>query len=88
MLAEPLYLAKYIERMGTGTGDMIRRCKAARLPEIEFRMTDGFTLIIPRPFTAIKKAPIEMSGKIIGLMQEEPEITIPEIAKRLKRTPR
>ncbi|MFA5205079.1 MAG: hypothetical protein WC708_11820 [Lentisphaeria bacterium] len=55
-------------------------------------MTDGFTLIIPRPFTAIKKAPIEMSGKmsgkIIGLMQEEPEITIPEIAKRLKRTPR
>ena len=27
LLAEPLYLAKYIERMGTGTGDMIRRCQ-------------------------------------------------------------
>ena len=31
LLAEPLYLAKYIERMGTGTGDMIRRCVEARL---------------------------------------------------------
>ena len=28
-LAEPLYLTKYIERMGTGTGDMIERCRKA-----------------------------------------------------------
>jgi predicted HTH transcriptional regulator len=32
-LAEPLYLTKYIERMGTGTGDMIRRCREVGLPE-------------------------------------------------------
>jgi len=29
MLAEPMYLAGYIERMGTGTGDIIRWCKEA-----------------------------------------------------------
>ncbi|MGE3802609.1 MAG: DUF4062 domain-containing protein, partial [Candidatus Kapaibacterium sp.] len=28
LLAEPLYLTKYIERMGTGTRDMIRKCVA------------------------------------------------------------
>ena len=31
LLAEPMYLTKYIERMGTGIRDMIRRCKAAGL---------------------------------------------------------
>ena len=31
-LAEPLYLTKYIERMGTGTGDMICRCREVGLP--------------------------------------------------------
>jgi len=28
LLADPLYLTKYIERIGTGTGDMIRPLKA------------------------------------------------------------
>lgn len=49
LLAEPLYLTKYIERMGTGTGDMIRRCRDAGLPEPEFREDGGcFVLTIRR----------------------------------------
>ena len=48
LLAEPLYLAEYIERMGTGTLDMIRRCAAAGLPEPEFAVTDGFVTTIRR----------------------------------------
>jgi ATP-dependent DNA helicase RecG len=36
LLAEPLYLTRYIERMGTGTRDMIRRCREAGLPEPVF----------------------------------------------------
>ena len=46
LLAEPLYLTKYIERMGTGTRDMIRKCVAAGLPEPEFTLTDGFVTTI------------------------------------------
>jgi predicted HTH transcriptional regulator len=49
LLAEPLYLTKYIERMGTGTRDMIQRCKAAGLSEPLFNLADGFSLIIHRP---------------------------------------
>ncbi len=49
LLAEPLYLTKYIERMGTGIRDMIRRCRKAGLPEPEFKLTDGFIAIIRRP---------------------------------------
>ena len=49
LLAEPLYLAEYIERMGTGTLDMIRRCAEAGLPEPEFAVADGFVATIQRP---------------------------------------
>jgi len=45
LLAEPMYLTRYIERMGTGTGDMIWRCLEAGLPEPEFAVTDGFQTI-------------------------------------------
>jgi len=48
LLAEPLYLTKYIERMGTGTGDMIARCRNAGLAEPEFSLTDGFVTTLRR----------------------------------------
>lgn len=48
LLAEPLYLTRYIERMGTGTGDMIRRCREAGLQEPEFSVSDGFVILVRR----------------------------------------
>jgi predicted HTH transcriptional regulator len=55
LLAEPMYLTKYIERMGTGIRDMIRRCKNAGLPEPEIRMDAGsFVLTIRRKGSATK----------------------------------
>ena len=49
LLAESLYLTEYIERMGTGTLDMIRRCVEAGLAEPEFAVTDGFVTTVWRP---------------------------------------
>ena len=48
LLAESMYLAEYIERMGTGTLDMIRRCVEAGLPEPEFAVEDGFVTTVWR----------------------------------------
>ena len=48
LLAESLYLAKYIEGMGTGTLDMIRRCIEAGLPEPEFSDTGEFVTTVWR----------------------------------------
>ena len=48
LLGEALYLTEYIERMGTGTLDMIRRCVEAGLPEPEFAVTGGFVTTIRR----------------------------------------
>ncbi len=49
LLAEPLYLAKYIERMGTGTRDMIRLRRAAGLREPQYAIRDGFVQTLWRP---------------------------------------
>ena len=49
LLAEPMYLAGYIERMGTGTGDIIRWCKEAGLQKApEFMQEEIFKTIIWR----------------------------------------
>ena len=64
LLAEPLYLTKYIERMGTGTGDVIKLCREAGLAEPEFTLTDGFV-------TTIRRKP-ELAFKAIGGQVEAP----------------
>lgn len=49
LVAESMYLAGYIERMGTGTQDMIVRCREAGLREPEFAVRDGFVIVVRRP---------------------------------------
>lgn len=79
LLAESLYLTKYIERMGTGIGDMIQRCKNFGLLEPEFAMTDGFVTTIRRRHELSLQA---VSGT--GAPQVGPQVTPPvEVLLRL-----
>lgn len=49
-IAEPLFLARYIEKAGTGTLDMISQCAQAGLPAPEFRQDGGqFIQTVWRP---------------------------------------
>ncbi|MBU2228108.1 MAG: DUF4062 domain-containing protein [Proteobacteria bacterium] len=41
LIAEPLYLAHYIEKAGTGTLDMVAQCREAGLPEPDFEERAG-----------------------------------------------
>ena len=66
LLAEPMYLAQYIERMGTGTGDMIQRCRDAGLGEAEFSLTDGF-------LTTIRRKTGEVTREVISELALQPE---------------
>ena len=73
LLAEPLYLVEYIERMGTGTLDMIRRCAAAGLPEPEFSVTDGFVTTIRRlPQAARTTEQASQGSSTLTLRPESP----------------
>lgn len=56
LLANAMYLTEYIERMGTGTLDMIRRCADAGLPEPEFEVTGSFVTRVRRMAPAERPA--------------------------------
>ena len=78
LIAESLYLAQYIERMGTGTLDMISRCRDAGLPEPEFTDSSGFKTTIWRgtPPWQIKVQPGSLPGdlksKVLNLLADGP----------------
>lgn len=93
LIAEPLYLTRYIERMGTGTRDMIRRCREAGLAEPEFSISDGFTIIINRPVASRvqpesrpesqpESQPESLELRILGLLERSP-LRKSEISVRL-----
>lgn len=49
LIAESFYLAKYIEKVGSGTNEMIKQCRKEWLPEPEFQQKMGsFVTIIWR----------------------------------------
>lgn len=48
LLAEPMYQAGYIERLGTGTSDMVRKAKEAGLADPVFVQEDTFNVCIFR----------------------------------------
>lgn len=49
LLAEPMYLKGYIERMGTGTGDIIRVALQSNLKQPIFEQNDDFKTTLFRP---------------------------------------
>ncbi len=54
LLARAMYLVKYIEQMGTGTLDMMQRCRNAGLQDPEFEATGQFVTRIRRAAPAGK----------------------------------
>jgi len=71
LLAEPMYLAGYIERMGTGTSDIIRLCKEAGLKEPEFIQEEDFKMVICRTKKATGQAENEPTGQDKGADNKE-----------------
>lgn len=51
LLAEPMYLKGYIERLGTGIADIMRIAKENNLPEPNFEQEEDFKTILYRPST-------------------------------------
>lgn len=65
-LAEPMYAAGYIERFGTGTGEIYRLTKEAGLKEPKFDLEEGFKVIIWRDGIASGQAANLASGQAKG----------------------
>ena len=88
LLARSLYLVQYIEEMGTGTLDMIRRCKDAGLLEPEFTDSGGFKTTIWRakPPERVKvqpeSLPRDLESRVINLLADGP-MSRSELSKQL-----
>lgn len=85
LLAQSMYLRGYIEQMGTGTVDMIRRCADADLPEPEFVASGDFVTTIRRAgFDAQRKSEIGTLERTTPEATPEatPEVT-PEVMRLL-----
>ena len=63
LLALPMYLAGYIERLGTGTSDMIKIARSMHLKEPRFVQDDAFNVLIYKPIDPIRGA---VSGEVSG----------------------
>ncbi len=61
-----MYLTKYIERMGTGIRDKIKRCVDAGLPEPEIRIDGGFFGLTVRRKKAesVDQAEVQVAGQV------------------------
>jgi len=80
LVAESLYLTRYIERVGSGTQTMIELCREAGLPEPDFELRQGFFVTtLWRDWlteTVIAKLSLsERQKKAVGFLRSKGRIT-------------
>ena len=72
---------RYHERMGTGTGDMIRLSIENGLPEPAFGYRDGFVTTIWRPTSKNTSGNGEMPGKMPGKKLSKTEAKVVQLMR-------
>ena len=86
LIAEPLFLARYIERAGTGTLDMIALCSEANIPTPEFRQEIGtFMQIIRRPESQPDSQPeskAQVTGQVTGQVEKLLAVCVGELSRQ------
>jgi len=93
LIAEPLFLTKYIEKAGSGTVDMVNRCKKAGMRKPEFMIDGGFFILRiwrkqtkkgqPESGTSSVLVQYEsLNGRILALLKKEP-LPVSVLSKQL-----
>ncbi len=87
LLAYPMYLAGYIERLGTGITDMLKLAEAAKLREPFFEQNEDFKAVIYRPsFPATGKVTGGVTGEATGEVAGEVKKVIMVLNGEMKRS--
>ena len=80
ILARPVYLAGYIEQLGTGTTDLIKRCIDLDLRRPEFRQDENFLSILWRKGAdATESAANQVTGQETGQETGQVKSTVQRI---------
>lgn len=85
LIAEPLYLTGYIERLGTGILDMISLCKNAGLKSPDFRQDDVFKTVLWRKNTAqvTAQATAQVTAQVTDQVTAQATAKVNESVKRI-----
>jgi len=84
LLAEPMYLKSYIERIGTGTTDMVHFAREAGLKDPEFIQDEVFRAVIYRPEEVTGEvANAAVVGAVDGAVDEAVDGATNQTKKRL-----
>ena len=89
LVASLFHRLGYIEKMGTGIYRMQNLMKEAGCPSIQFKFSSFVKVTFPFPVVEkssgrmSEKASEKTSEKVLFLVQQEPDITISELAQRL-----
>ena len=90
ILAHPVYLSGYIERLGTGTVDLIERCKENGLKTLEFHFDEDGRVVIWRknvtPDVTPTKTVIRAKDVLTAILSNK-YITTDELADMFKVAP-
>ncbi|MFC1496748.1 ATP-binding protein, partial [Candidatus Margulisiibacteriota bacterium] len=87
LVAEILYLADYIQKAGSGTVEMIKQCRASKIPDPRFTCLDKeFRVSVERKPVIIKsseKGSEKSSEKILSIIKINPQINALGIAGQM-----
>ena len=93
LLAQGMYLRGYIEHVGSGTGDIIARCREWGLPDPKWQVEDGedFVMVMPRPQSSVKSSvrtvdwSVDWSvdktcDQVLSILKTNPRATLDQVA--------
>jgi predicted HTH transcriptional regulator len=83
LLANPVYLAGYIEQVGTGTNDVIDRCVELGLRKPEFRQDEDFTVVMRRKEYLTETSSTQVTGQVAGQVTGQVRGQVREPVRRL-----
>jgi predicted HTH transcriptional regulator len=82
LIANPLYLAGYAERLGTGTADITKQCLAIGLKPPSFSQTDNFRTIFWRNVETLNENSATLNENAVTL--NENSVTLNENSETLR----
>lgn len=66
LLADPMYWCGYIEKVGTGTEDIIRKCTEYNLAAPLFEQSEEFRVVLWRPQEGTQESTQESTQETLG----------------------
>ena len=90
LLAYAMFLRKYVEQTGTGTGDIIDRCREWGLPAPEWRVEDDedFVMVMPRPQSSVRSSVKTVDRTVDWSVDRSVDRTCDNVLNILKTNPR